>query len=72
MNLFKTLKSEAKAKGMTQQQVSELLQRENNNLWKSIKNGSIKLETLLHMTYELGLELYVVNPEEDTESKVEL
>jgi len=67
---FDALKGEMKKQGITQQQVSKHLNAENNHLWKTIKRGTVRIETLETICEFLSLELYLVNPEEETEIKI--
>ena len=59
---FDALKSQMKAKGITQQQVSRHIKAEDRHLWKTIKQGTVRQETLEKICLFLGLDLYLVNP----------
>lgn len=65
---FEALKAEMKIKGIRQQEVSNHLGVGNNHLWKTIKKGTVRIETLQAICDFLNLELYLVNPEKETET----
>jgi len=67
---FEALKAEMKVKKITQQQVSKYVKAEDRHLWKTIKNCTVRLETLQKICEFLDLELYLVNPNEDVETKI--
>lgn len=67
---FDALKSEMKKKRITQREVSNHLNAGNSYLWKSIKRGTVRIETLESICEFLDLELYLVNPEEEIEIKL--
>lgn len=66
--IFEALKAEMKLKGITQQQVSNHVEAENSNLWTTIRNGKVKAKTLQQIFEFLELELFLVNPETNTET----
>lgn len=68
--IFTALKAEMERKGINQQQVSEQLEVGNFHLWKTIRKGTVRQETVNEICEFLGLELYLVNPDDETETKI--
>ena len=71
MNLFEIIDEKRKEIGMNQGEISKKLKVHDGHLWRSIKDGKIKVSLFLKICKILNLELIVVDPEENTEQQIQ-
>lgn len=61
-DLYKAVNYEKQDFGMTKQQISAAVNRDNGNLWSKIKLGTVGFGIVCKVCNVLGLELIVRNP----------
>ena len=70
--IYNVLKVEGLNQGKKQIDISEAIELQNSNLWKTVKKNSVKFSAVEKICNELGLEIIIRNPDRKSEYKINI